>query len=78
MRYFGYFNSRIRFGITLDEYPNLLDGASWATWDLGNNLWVVRPGIAEQYTLDDLKRGTPSFTLDVDQFEPPPKPLKEF
>jgi hypothetical protein len=28
-------------------------------------------------TLDDLRRGTPSFTLDVDRFEPPPKPLKE-
>jgi hypothetical protein len=66
-----------RFAVTLDEYPNLLVGANEATWDSGNNLWVARPGIAEQYTLDDLKRGTPSFTLDVDRFEPPPKPPKE-
>ena len=65
------------FAITLDEFPNLLVGANEATWDSGNNLWVARAGIAEQYTLDDLKRGTPSFTLDVDRFEPPPKRLEE-
>ena len=77
MRYIGYFNSRFRFAITLDAYPDLLVGADWATWDSGHNLWVVRPGTVEQYTLDDLRRGTPSFSLDVDRFEPPPKPLKE-
>ncbi len=66
-----------RFAITLDELPNLLVGANEATWDSGNNLWVARPGVAEQYTLDDLRRGTPSYSLDVDQFEPPPKPVKE-
>jgi hypothetical protein len=65
------------FAVTLDEYPNLLVGANEATWDSGNNLWVARPGVAEQYTLDDLKRGTPSFTLDVDRFAPPPTPLTE-
>jgi hypothetical protein len=75
MRCLGYLNSGFRFAITLDEHPNLLVGADWATWDSGNNLWVARPGIVEQYTLDDLRRGTPSFSLDVDRFEPPPKPL---
>jgi hypothetical protein len=63
-----------RFAITLDEYPNLLVGANEATWDASNNLWVARPGVVEQYTLDDLRRGTPSFTLDVDRFESPPRP----
>jgi len=77
VRYRDYFNNGFRFAITLDEHPNLLVGANWATWDSGNNFWVARPGIVEQYTLDDLRRGTPSFTLDVDQFEPRPKPLKE-
>ena len=77
MRYVGYFAAGITFAITLDEYPELLAGADWATWDSGNNLWVVRPGVAEQYTLDDLRRGTPSYSLGVDQFEPPPKPVKE-
>jgi hypothetical protein len=50
-----------------------LKGANWATWDVTNSLWVARPGIVEQFTLDDLRRGTPSFSLDVDQFEPPAK-----
>jgi hypothetical protein len=31
---------------------------------------VARPGVVEQYTLDDLRAGTPSFSLDVDRFEP--------
>jgi hypothetical protein len=77
LRYVGFFDSAFRFAITLDEHPELLVGANWATWDSGNKLWVARPGIVEQYTLDDLRRGTPSFSLDVDKFEPPPKPLKE-
>ena len=78
MRYQGYSeNNSSRFAITLDEYPDLLVGANWATWDAGNSLWVARPGIVEQYTLDDLRRGAPSFSLDVDRFEQPLKPLKE-
>ena len=72
LRDIGFFHSRFKFAITLDEYPELLVGANWATWDSGHNLWVVRPGTVEQYTLDDLRRGTPSFSLDVDRFEPPP------
>jgi len=74
MRYLGYFEHGPRFGLTLDEYPHLLEGASWATWDSGKCLWVARPGIVEQYTLDDLRRGRPSYSLDLDQFEPPTKP----
>ena len=73
-RYLGYFEQGPRFGLTLDEYPHLLEGASWATWDSGKCLWVARPGIVEQYTLDDLRRGQPSYSLDLDQFEPPTKP----
>ena len=76
LRYRGHFNNGFNFAITLDEYPNLLDGASWATWDSGNNFWVARPGIVEQYTLGDLRRGTPSFSLDVDRFEQPQKPIE--
>ena len=72
--YLGYENGD-QFFFSLDERPDLLDGANWATWDSGHNLWVARPGIVEQYTLDDLRVGTPSYSLDVDQFEPPPKPI---
>lgn len=78
VRYTGFVNSAFQFVFTLDEHANLLEGANWATWDSGNNLWIAKPGIIEQYTLDDLRSGTPSYTLDVDQFEPPPKPNKEF
>ena len=73
--YLGYDHGE-QFFFSLDERPDLLNGASWATWDSGHNLWVAKPGIVEQYTLDDLRSGTPSYTLDVDQFEPPPKPIR--
>jgi len=59
--------------IWLDEHPRLLDGASWANWDVNGELWVAWPGMVEQYTLNDLSRGTPSFSIDLDQLEPPVK-----
>jgi hypothetical protein len=74
LRYAGYLEHGYTFAFTLDAYPNLLDGASWANWDCNGNLWVARPGLVEQYTLSDLGRGTPSFALDMEQFEPPAKP----
>jgi hypothetical protein len=33
--------------------------------------------VVEQFTLEDMQRGAPSFSLDVDHFEPPPKPAEE-
>ena|SRR5580704_13074728 len=74
VRYLGYVDGD-QFSFSLEERPDLVEGASWATWDSGKNLWVARPGIVEQYTLDDLRGGTPSYSLDVDQFEPPTKPI---
>jgi len=70
VRYKGYLDSAFKFVFNLDEHPDLLEGANWATWDSRSNLWVARPGIVEQYTLKDLRQGTPSFSLDVDRFEP--------
>ena len=77
VRYMGFLDSAFRFAFRLEEFPHIVEGASWATWDSGKNLWVARPGIVEQYTLDDLRSGTPSYSLDVDQFEPPLKPVEE-
>jgi hypothetical protein len=77
VRYEGYLDSAFKFAFRLDEHPDLLEGANWATWDSGSNLWVARPGIVEQYTLEDLRRGMPSFSLDVDRFEPPGGSIKE-
>jgi hypothetical protein len=73
VRYAGYLEHGYTFKFWLDEYPDLLAGASWANWDCNGNLWVARPGVVEQYTLSDLSRGAPSFAIDVDQFEPPVK-----
>jgi hypothetical protein len=73
VHYLGYFDHGHRLSFSLDTYPGLIDEASWATWDCRGTLWVARPGVVEQYTLEDLRLGTPSFTLDVDRFEPPAK-----
>ena len=77
MRYIGYFISGIRFAITLDEYPELLVGANWAAWDSRAQLWVVRPGIGRAITRSTICGAARLVSLDVDRFEPPPKPLKE-
>ena len=77
VRYTGFANGAFQFTFTLDQRANLLEGANWATWDSGANLWIARPGIVEQYNLDALRSGRPSYTLDVDQFEPPLKSDKE-
>ena len=74
VRYIGYLTHGYTFAFALDGSPELLDGASWATWDSNANLWVARPGVVEKFTLKDLRRGKPSYSLDVDQFEPPLKP----
>jgi hypothetical protein len=72
MRYLGYLGDATHtFGFTLEDHPQIVEGASWATWDVGKTLWVARPGVVAQYTLADIRAGTPSFTLDVDRFEPP-------
>jgi hypothetical protein len=71
VRYAGYLEHGYTFAFWFDEHPELLAGASWANWDCDGDLWVARPGVVEQYTLDDLGRGAPSFTIDVDEFEPP-------
>jgi hypothetical protein len=73
VRYAGYLEHGYTFQFSLDEYPVLLADASWASWDCEGALWVARPGVVEQYTPSDLRRGTPSFSIDVDQFEPPAK-----
>jgi hypothetical protein len=75
VRYLGYANG-YQFAFSLDKHPELVKGASWATWDVNGNLWVARPGLVEQFTLEDMSRGTPSFSLDVDQFEPPAKSIE--
>ena len=71
MRYAGYLEHGYTSRSGLTHTPTCWHGASWANWDCNGNLWVARPGVVEQYTLSDLSHGTPSFAIDVDQFEPP-------
>lgn len=72
-RYAGYLTHGYTFAFTLDEHPELLEGASWACWDVSGCLWVARPGLVEKLTLHDLRHGRPSFSLDVEVLEPPAK-----
>ena len=44
LRYAGYLEHGYTFAFWLDEYPELLAGASWANWDCNGCLWVARPG----------------------------------
>lgn len=76
VRYLGH-GAGEKFAFSLDAYPDVVEGANWVTWDSGGNLWVARPGVVEQFTLKDMQRGAPSFSLDVDRFEPPSKPVEE-
>ncbi len=71
VRFIGYLEHGYTFAFSLEDYPDLLKGATWATWDSKGNLWVARPGVVEQFTLKDLRSGAPSFSLDVDRLEPP-------
>lgn len=73
VRFVGYLTHGYTFAFALEGSPKVLDGATWATWDAGGNLWVARPGVVEKFKLKDLGRGAPSFALDVDLFEPPPR-----
>jgi hypothetical protein len=60
----------------LRQYDGTRWAAALATWASGENPWTARPGVVAQYTLDDLGSGTPSYSLDVDHFEPPTKPIR--
>lgn len=70
-RFIGYLVHGYTFAFSLDEHPDLLQGARWATWDVHDQLWVAWPGTVARFTLEDLRKGAPSFSLDVDGFEPP-------
>jgi hypothetical protein len=71
VRFIGYLTHGYTFGFALEGHPDLLEGATWATWDANGDLWVARPGVVERFTSKDLRNGKPSFSLDIDRFEPP-------
>lgn len=57
IRYIGYLEHGHTFAFSLENYPDLLEGARWATWDANGKLWVAWPGVVARYTRDDLRRG---------------------
>ncbi len=70
VHYLGYEHGE-QYVFSLPDFPGIVAGASWVTWDSIGTLWVARPGVVEQFTIDDMPGGKPSFSLDVDRFEPP-------
>ena len=54
VRYISYLTHGYRFTLSLEGFPELLNGASWASWNSTGNLWVARPGMVEKFTLKDL------------------------
>lgn len=71
LRLTGYEDGRHLFAFQLERHPGLLDGATWAGWDCLGALWVAEPGRIARFTQADLRNRRPSFSLDVDMFEPP-------
>lgn len=60
------------FQFALDDYDGLLDPyVSWACWDSVNNLVFSRLGVVYRYSLQDLERGQPGATFDLESLEPP-------
>jgi hypothetical protein len=73
VHYLGYLEHGYTFAFSLAEYPGLIDDAAWAAWDANGSLWVARNGQVEKFDSHDFKQGKPSFVLDVEPFEPPPR-----
>ena len=60
------------FRFRLDGSPDLLDDqVDWACWDCTGALLVARTGGIARYTLADLTAGTPSFSVSLENLEPP-------
>lgn len=71
MYYRGYMTGGYTFEFEL-EGSDLLDvETDWATWTSKGDLITARHGGVARYTLDDLKRGKPSFEADLEPLERP-------
>ena len=72
---FMYFRGYLVGGYTFEfelEGSNLLGPeVDWATWSCNGDLLVARRGAIERYTLEALRRGEPTFRLDLEALTPP-------
>lgn len=71
MYYRGYFVGGYTFEFKLDGSDLLDVETDWATWTSRGDLITARRGGVARYTLDDLKRGKPSFRADFEPLEHP-------
>jgi len=71
MFYRGYFVHGYTFEFRLEGSDLLDPEVEWATWDAKGDLLVARQGSIQRYTLNGLKNGTPDFSVDLENLNPP-------
>ena len=63
------------YAFSLPDHPKLLDaGVFRATYDARGDLLIARRGVLERYTLDDIGRGIPSFSFNLNEIAGAPSP----
>ena len=71
MYYRGYFTNGYTFEFQLEGSDLLDPNVDWATWDAKGDLLVARLGLIERYSLQQITKEKPSFSLDLENLEPP-------
>ncbi len=67
MYYRGYLVGGYTFEFQIEGSDLLDPRVDWATWDSKGDLLLAREGMIQRFTLQDLERGTPSFSCDLNQ-----------
>lgn len=71
MFYRGYLVHGYTFEFRLDDCDLLDPEVDWATWDAKGDLLIACQGSIRRYTLNDLKSGSPGFSMDLEGLSPP-------
>lgn len=73
MYYRGYLVHGYTFEFSLEDSDVIDPEVEWATWDAKGDLLVAREGSIFRYTLESLKTGFPTFSMDLEHLSPPTK-----
>jgi len=73
MYYRGYLVHGYTFEFRLEDSDIVDSMVDWATWDAKGDLLVAREGSIYRYTLEGLKNGSPTFSIDLEHLSPPTK-----